>query len=48
MRRAFEDAARQMGEVSTVTFLNTVRAHSRVRKALPEVTVVANRTLKTA
>ena len=48
MSRAFEAAAEQMGEVSTSTILNTVRAHSRVRKALPEVTVVANRALKTA
>jgi hypothetical protein len=48
MSRAFEDAARQMGAVSTGTILSTVRAHSHVRKALPEVTVVANRALKTA
>jgi hypothetical protein len=46
--QAFEDAAEQMGVVSTGTILNTVRAHRHVRKALPEVTVVANRALKTA
>jgi hypothetical protein len=46
--QAFEDAAEQMSVVSTGTILNTVRAHRHVRKALPEVTVVANRALKTA
>ena len=46
--RAFEDAAAQMGEISTETILKTVREHRHARKALPEVTVVANRALKTA
>lgn len=46
--RAIEDAARQMGDLSTGTILKTVRARRHLRKALPEVTVVANRALKTA
>ena len=48
MSRAFEDAAKQMGEISTGTIIEAVRARRRVRKALPEVTVVADRARKTA
>ncbi len=48
MSRAFEDAASQMGDLSTGTIIEAVRARRRVRKALPAVTVVANRALKTA
>ena len=48
MRQAFEDAAEQMGAVPAETILNAVRAHGRVNRMLPEVTVVANRALKTA
>ena len=48
MSKAFEDAGAQIGEISTETILKTVREHRRARKALPEVTVVADRTLKTA
>ncbi len=48
MSRALEDAAKQIGVIPTGTILKTVRAHRNVRKALPEVTVVANRALKTA
>ena len=48
MSRAFEDAASQMRELSTGTIIEVLRVRRRVRKALPEVTVVANRALKTA
>jgi hypothetical protein len=37
-----------MGGLSTGTILKTVRARRHLRKALPEVTVVANRAVKTA
>lgn len=46
--QAFEDAAAQMGTVTTGAILKTVKARRHARKALPEVTVVANGALKTA
>jgi hypothetical protein len=46
--RAFEDAAKQMGSLSTETIVEAVGSRRRVRRALPEVTVVADRARKTA
>ncbi len=48
MRRAFGAAAKQIGNVKTGEIVATVKAHRRLTRALPEVTVVANRALKTA
>lgn len=46
--RAFEDAARQIGEVSLQELRATLRKYRNGRKVRPEVTSVANSTLKTA
>lgn len=48
MSRAFEDAGKQMGELSTGAIAKAVGTRRRLRKALPEVTVVAHRALKAA
>ena len=48
MGRALTEAATQMGEIPSTRILAEVRDHRRRRKVLPEVTVVANRALKTA
>jgi hypothetical protein len=48
MRRALGDAAKQIGNVKTGEIVATVKAHRRRPHVLPEVTVVANRALKTA
>jgi hypothetical protein len=46
--RAFEDAAVQMGEVSVQELRGSLREYRTGRKVRPEVTAVANSTLKTA
>jgi len=46
--RAFEDAARQMSEVSVQELRGTLREYRDGRKVRPEVTAVANSALKTA
>ncbi len=48
MSRAFGQAAKQLGDVQTGEILEAVKAHRNGRRTLPEVTVVANRALKTA
>jgi hypothetical protein len=48
MSRAFGDAAKQLGDVQAGEILAAVKAHRRRPRVLPEVTVVANRSLKTA
>jgi hypothetical protein len=48
IRQAFGDAAKQMGDVQAGDILAAVRAHRRRPRVLPEVTVVANRSRKTA
>ena len=48
MSRAFSEAAGQLSDVGPGEIQAAVKAYRRHRKALPEVTVVANRTLKTA
>ena len=48
IRRAFEDAATQMGEVSVQELRGTLREFRNGRKVRPEVTAVANSALKTA
>ena len=47
MRRALGDAAKQLGDVQNGEILAAVRPHRRRPRVLPEVTVVANRALKT-
>ena len=48
MSRAFEDAARQMGNVSMDQVNKAIRQHRGLRKALPEVTIVDDAARKTA
>jgi len=48
MSRAFEDAARQMGNVSMDQVNEAIRQHRGLRKALPEVTIVDDPARKTA
>jgi hypothetical protein len=48
MSRAFEDAARQMGNVSMDQVNEAIRQHRGLRKALPEVTIVDDAARKTA
>lgn len=48
MSRAFEDAARQMGNVSTDRVNQAIKQHRSLRKALPEVTIVDYTARKTA
>lgn len=48
MGRAFGEMTKQLGDVRTVEILGAVKAHRHGRRALPEVTVVANRALNTA
>ena len=46
--RAFEDTAKQIGEISEAEIEATVREYRSLRRALPEVTVVDNTARKTA
>lgn len=48
MRKALGEAAKQIGDVAASEILTQVKADRRRRRVLPEVTVVVNRTLKTA
>jgi hypothetical protein len=48
IRQAFGDAAKQMGAVQADEVLAAVRTHRRRPRVLPEVTVVASRSRKTA
>ena len=48
MNRAFGKAAKQLGDLRSCEILDAVKAHRNGRRALPEVTVVADRALKTA
>jgi hypothetical protein len=48
MSLAFEDAARQMGNVSMNQVNKAIRQHRSLRKALPEVTIVDDAARKTA
>lgn len=48
MSRVFGDAAKQMGTIQAGEILAAVKTHRRRPRVLPEVTVVANRSLKTA
>ena len=48
MSRVFEDAARQMGDVSIDRVNDAIRQHRSLLKALPEVTIVDDATRKTA
>ena len=45
---ALEEASQQIGAVADSEVLAAVQAHRRRPRVLPEVTVVANRSLKTA
>jgi hypothetical protein len=48
MSRAFEDAARQMSDVSIGQVNEAIRQHRSLRRALPEVTIVDDAARKTA